>query len=126
MSLSTAAVSRRKHASVLTLHERVCAQEHHKRDILFTEFLLLLFIGSSVKMANSNRRVSCGLDFCSIPDIRGSLQGASEAGYARFLFIIFFFLLVFLLLVLIFLLHFHLFTSVYDFLRWNHYPVVHI
>ncbi|PNF42601.1 Protein arginine N-methyltransferase 5 [Cryptotermes secundus] len=34
-----------------------------------------------MKMANSSRRASCGLDFCSVPDIRGSLQGASEAGY---------------------------------------------
>jgi hypothetical protein len=44
---------------------------------------------SPMKMANSSRRVSCGLDFCSVPDIRGSLQGASEAGYASFLLFLF-------------------------------------
>jgi hypothetical protein len=67
-----------------------------------------------MKMANSNRRVSCGLDFCSIPDIRASLQGASEAGYAYFLFLIFF-LLLFLLLVLIFLL-LHFFIYLHQFM----------
>lgn len=47
-------------------------------------FLLAVFVVSLMKMANSSRRASCGLDFCSVPDIRGSLQGASEAGYACF------------------------------------------
>ncbi|XP_067002260.2 protein arginine N-methyltransferase 5 [Anabrus simplex] len=32
-------------------------------------------------MASTSRRVSCGLDLCSVPDIRASLQCASEAGY---------------------------------------------
>jgi hypothetical protein len=52
--------------------------------VLSVMFLLAVFVVSPMKMANSSRRVSCGLDFCSIPDIRGSLQGASEAGYACF------------------------------------------
>jgi hypothetical protein len=60
--------------------------------------------------------VSCGLDFCSIPDIRGSLQGASEAGYVCFLFFFIVLLLpLFILLVLIFLLHIHFLTRVYYF-----------
>lgn len=29
----------------------------------------------------SSRRISCGLDFCSVSDIRGSLQGASDGGF---------------------------------------------
>jgi hypothetical protein len=64
MFLNTAALSRRKPVETPSVRH----------------FFLLLFVGSLVKMANSNRRVSCGLDFCSISDIRGSLQGASEAG----------------------------------------------
>ncbi|XP_049813018.1 protein arginine N-methyltransferase 5 isoform X1 [Schistocerca nitens] len=30
---------------------------------------------------STSRRISCGLDFCSVPDIRASLQLASESGY---------------------------------------------
>jgi hypothetical protein len=52
--------------------------------VLSLMLLLTVFVVSPMKMANSSRRVSCGLDFCSVPDIRGSLQGASEAGYSMF------------------------------------------